>query len=72
MFKSPQTSDLFGKHFLADLKDVLSRLHNRNERNKILPPDFWIVDRALTSMVEGLPFHKLTKLVSHTLLENCP
>lgn len=72
VYKTPETASLFGKHFLEDLKDVLSRLHNRDERNKLFPADFWIIDRSLAKMQEGVSFKKLISLVSHSLLENCP
>jgi len=50
----------------------LSRLHNRDERNKLLPQDFWIIDKKLAQGVDNMNFQKLTSLVSWTLLENCP
>jgi hypothetical protein len=41
---------------LVDLKDVLSRLHNRDERNKLFPKDFWIIDKKLADGVSDMNF----------------
>lgn len=72
MFKNEQTLALFRPHFCADLRDVLSRLHNRDERNKLFAPDFWIIDKKLADGVEHVQLHKVVKLVSPTLIKNCP
>lgn len=56
VFRTDQTKTLFRQTFLADLRDVLSRLHNRGERNKLFPKDFWTIDRSMADGVENLNF----------------
>lgn len=56
VFKSEQTKAQFKDYFLADLKDVLSRLHNRDERNKLFLKDFWIIDKKLADGVADMNF----------------
>ena len=72
MFNSPLTVGIFKSHFMADLRDVLGRLHNRDERNKLFPKDFWIIDKKLADGIQHMNFQQVTKLASATLLENCP
>jgi len=72
VFSTEQSMSHFKENFLHDLKQVLMRLHNREERNKMFSNDFWIIDKKLAAGVENMTFQKLFENVSKTLLQNCP
>lgn len=70
VFRTTLSQSLFSRQLCDDLKFVLKQLHERCERNRVLPSDFWTIDRTLAQDVAEI--NHIEPLLSANLLQQCP
>ena len=44
----------FSKEFTENIKNAIQRLYDRDKRLKLLPEDFWIIDKDLSRRLEDV------------------
>jgi len=56
---SKQSKDKFGEDFLSNLKKAITALYTRDQRLKINPENFWIVEKDILQRLDNLDYKEI-------------
>jgi len=64
VFQTGNKRDKFSTFFLENLQGALSSLVSRDHRLRLLPSDFWVVDKHMAAKTENLGYQELSSVVN--------